>query len=111
MTRAALWQCALLRVLVSLVLPASFPLAVSAEMPTPATLEAAGAALEVGKITVPVQVVYAAETLPLWQLASRTVAGCVPNARPSTIEGVGHNGPVAAKDAFVKLMLGFVDAP
>ena len=58
----------------------------------------------------PVLVINGAETLPLWQVASKAVAECVPNAQLAMIEGVGHNGPVAAKDAFVKLLLGFVDA-
>ncbi len=58
----------------------------------------------------PVLVINGAETLPVWQLASKAVAECVPKARLATIEGVGHKGPVAAKDAFVKLVLGFVDA-
>ena len=82
----------------------TMPLLWNAPDPTPLTCE------DLGKITVPVLVIYGAETLPLWQLASKTVAACIPNARLSTIEGVGHNGPVAAKEAFVKLVLGFVDA-
>ena len=58
----------------------------------------------------PVLVINGAETLPLWQLASKAVAECVPNAQLATIEGVGHNGPAEAKEAFVELTLGFVDA-
>jgi pimeloyl-ACP methyl ester carboxylesterase len=82
----------------------TMPLLWNAPEPTPLTCE------DLRKITVPVLVIYGAETLPLWQLASRTVAECVPKARLATIEGVGHKGPVAAKDAFVNLVLGFADA-
>lgn len=60
-------------------------------------------------VTVPVLVIYGAQTLPLWRLASKAVAECVPNAQLATLEGVGHIGPVAAKDAFIELVIGFVD--
>ena len=82
----------------------TIPLLWNAPDPTPLTCG------DPRKITVHVLVINGAETLPLWQLALRAIAECVPNAQLATIEGVGHNGPVAAKDAFVKLMLGFVDA-
>lgn len=81
----------------------TMPLMWNAPDPTPLTCD------DLGKIDVPVLVVYGAETLPLWQVASRTVASYIPNARLAALEGVGHKGPVAAKDAFVNLMLDFVD--
>lgn len=81
----------------------TMPMMWNAPDPTPLTCA------DLGKITVPVLVIYGAETLPLWQLASRTVAECVPNAQLATIKGVGHIGPVTAKDAFVKLVFDFVD--
>ena len=43
-------------------------------------------------------------------MAAEAIAGCIPGATLAVIEGVGHNGPVEAKDAFVKLTLDFVDA-
>ena len=48
-----------------------------------------------------VLVINGAETLPVWELAAKAIAECVPNAQLAMIEGVGHNGPVAAQDAFV----------
>ena len=82
----------------------TMPLMWNAPDPTPLTCD------DLGTITVPVLVINGAETLLLWQVASKAIAECVPNAQLAMIEGVGHNGPVAAKDAFVKLLLGFVDA-
>jgi pimeloyl-ACP methyl ester carboxylesterase len=81
----------------------TMPLLWNAPDPTPLTCE------DLAAIRVPVLVVHGAETLPLWKLSSRTIADCVPNAQLAMIEGVGHIGPVAAKDAFLKLTLGFVD--
>jgi pimeloyl-ACP methyl ester carboxylesterase len=82
----------------------TMPLLWNAPDPTPLTCE------DLRAITVPALVVYGAETLPLWKLSSKTIADCVPNAQLTTIKGVGHIGPVAGKDAFLKLTLGFVDA-
>ena len=81
----------------------TMPMMWNAPDPAPLTCE------DLGKIETPVLVVYGAKTLPLWQVASKTVAECVPDARLATLEGVGHIGPVAAKDAFLALLLGFVD--
>ncbi len=82
----------------------TMPMMWNAPSPTPLTCA------DLRKITVPVLVIYGAETLPLWQVASKTVAECVPSARLAALEGVGHIGPVVAKDAFVTLVLDFVDA-
>ena len=38
------------------------------------------------------------------------LADCVPGAEVAVIEGVGHGGPLQARDPFVELMLDFVDA-
>ena len=81
----------------------TMPLMWNASDSTPLTCD------DLRRITVPVLVIYGAQTLPIWQVASKTVAGCVPNARLATLEGVGHIGPVVAKDAFVNLVLGFID--
>jgi pimeloyl-ACP methyl ester carboxylesterase len=65
---------------------------------------------ELAKIKTPTLVIAGAETLKAWSLEAETIAGCVPGATLAVLEGVGHNGPVEAKDAFVKLTLDFVDA-
>ena len=38
------------------------------------------------------------------------LAACMPQAEVAVIEGVGHGGPLQARDAFVDLTLGFIDA-
>jgi pimeloyl-ACP methyl ester carboxylesterase len=82
----------------------TMPLMWNAPDPTPLTCD------DLGKIATPVLVIYGADTLELWQTASKAVADCIPGAQLAAIEGVGHKGPVAAKDDFLQLMLGFVDA-
>ena len=61
-------------------------------------------------VRVPTLVITGSETLPMWRLAGEAIAGCIPGASLAVIEGVGHNGTVDAKDAFVKLTLDFIDA-
>ena len=65
---------------------------------------------ELAAIEVPTLVIAGAETLKMWSMAADAIAGCIPGATRATLDGVGHNGPVEAKDAFVKLTLDFVDA-
>jgi pimeloyl-ACP methyl ester carboxylesterase len=65
---------------------------------------------DLAAITVPTLVIAGAETLKAWSLEAETIAGCIPGATIATLDGVGHNGPVLAKDAFVKRTLNFVDA-
>ena len=62
----------------------TMPLLWNAPDPTPLTCD------DLRTIKVPVLVVYGAETLPIWQLASKAIAECVPNAQLATIEGAGH---------------------
>jgi pimeloyl-ACP methyl ester carboxylesterase len=82
----------------------TLPLMRSEPDPTPLACE------DLRMTTVPVLVIYGEETLPLLQFASKAVAACIPDAQLSALEGVGHIGPVVAKDAFLKLVLDFVDA-
>jgi len=64
----------------------TMPLMWNAPEPTPLTCD------DLGKITAPVLVIHGAETLPLWQFASKAVADCIPDAGLSSITGVGHIG-------------------
>ena len=80
------------------------PLVWNAPDPTPLGCD------ELASIEAPTLVVASAETLKMWSLAAEAIAGCIPGATLALIDGVGHNGPVQAKDEFVKVTLDFIDA-
>lgn len=82
----------------------TLPMMWNAPDPMPLTCTA------LGKITAPVLVVYGSETFSFFKAVAKRIAECVPNARLAALDGVGHIGPVMAKNAFVALALGFVDA-
>lgn len=83
----------------------TLPMMWNAPDPAPLTCD------ELREITAPVLVVYGAETFPYFKAVAKRIAECIPNARLAELAGVGHIGPVVAKDAFIALTLGFVDAP
>jgi pimeloyl-ACP methyl ester carboxylesterase len=62
------------------------------------------------EVTAPVLLITGANTLPAYTLGAKAAAECLPHAETTVIEGVGHGGPIVAKDAFVTLTLGFIDA-
>lgn len=62
-----------------------------------------------GGVNAPALIVVGSETLPVFAAGARKGDECLPNAEVVTIEGVGHGGPLQAKDAFVEMMLGFID--
>jgi pimeloyl-ACP methyl ester carboxylesterase len=61
-------------------------------------------------VKAPTLVITGSETLPMWRLAGEAIARCIPGASLAVIQGVGHDGTVDAKDAFVELALNFIDA-
>ena len=65
---------------------------------------------ELGTIKAPTLVIAGATTYPAWARMQKAVAACIPGAETAVIEGVGHGGPLEAKEAFVKLTLDFIDA-
>jgi pimeloyl-ACP methyl ester carboxylesterase len=90
----------------AMVLDNAHTLAMMWNAPDPTPLTCA----PLGEVTAPTMVIHGSKTFPAFELAAKAVADCVPNARLATLDGVGHIGPVVAKDAFVALLLGFVDA-
>jgi pimeloyl-ACP methyl ester carboxylesterase len=80
------------------------PLDWNAPMPTPITCD------ELKTVSAPTLIVVGSETPAFWDLDARAMADCVPDAEVAVIEGVGHGGPMQAKDQFVKLTLDFIGA-
>ncbi len=70
--------------------------------PTPMTCE------DLAGVQAPVLVVWGTETLPFFEAAAKEVAACLPNATLEEIPGVGHGGPIQAREAFVDRMLSFL---
>ena len=64
---------------------------------------------ELGTIRAPTLVMTGSTTLPAFAEMSKAVAACIPGATTATMEGVGHGGPVAARDAFGHQVLDFID--
>jgi pimeloyl-ACP methyl ester carboxylesterase len=82
----------------------TIPMDWNAPPPTPLTCE------ELGTINAPTLIVTGAETHPAWTAMGKTIAGCIPGAEHVVLDGVGHGGPLAARDAFLALTLEFIDS-
>jgi pimeloyl-ACP methyl ester carboxylesterase len=82
----------------------TIPLDWNAPRSTPLTCD------ELKTVSAPTLVMVGSETPAFWDLDARAIADCVPGAEVAVIEGVGHGGPLQAKDEFVKLTLDFIDA-
>jgi pimeloyl-ACP methyl ester carboxylesterase len=80
------------------------PLDWNAPMSTPITCD------ELKAISAPTLIVIGSETPDFWDMDARAIADCIPGAEIAIIEGVGHGGPLQAKDQFVKLMLDFIES-
>lgn len=64
---------------------------------------------QIAEVACPVLLVVGSNTLPHYKLVAAEVMDCLPDAKLSEIQGVGHGGPWQAKPQFVRLVLDFVD--
>ena len=74
----------------------------AAPLPTPMTCE------DLGRIRVPVLILWGTEALPFFQAAAKEVAACLPNARLEEISGAGHGAPLQKRDEFLDRTLAFL---
>ena len=81
----------------------TIPKVLRSPAPTPMTCE------DVAEIETPVLIVLGTETLPFFEAVSRETAACLPNGRLEEMSGIGHGGPVQAKDAFADKVLAFIE--
>lgn len=80
----------------------TIPLDGAAPEPAPMTCE------QLGTAEAPTLLIVGGDTLPIFSEGAKVIAGCMPNAEIEMVEGVGHGGPILARDAFLSALIEFI---